>query len=561
MNSTDFSDHFPNEILGTIFELLCLPRTISSTGDLHSCVLVNRQWHNVAMRILWHTIHLDVDGNKVQDIHRDPTRAGLKYHDQDHEDPEDKKIWNDWENWLEGGDNAFSTTDCWGDTLPRPFCANMLGVRPYNLDLLFRSTQCLSQQERPFWMIYNSPFDLCRKITVSFVDHSKTAKNKDRIIAIILSCTNLRDFDMFLHLQKIKTRDKRRAWIKLSRHLSSQPLRTLRIRLKWAKDKLLPISFTHTENSNQFDLPFYILWNRLTHLSLELDHAEAISETETNFSNFERLKFFAIYECPEDSIRQPSRRISRLLQSVQVEEMGFSWPCNITTLPLTLIKLSIITCMDGLQVMLILKRLVNLEIFINNHAPNFCSTINEIEGIQNQSVENEVIACRRLRVLHFNGTIPKYFFQVIASQCPLLNDIELDYRVPENVIFAIIDQCKELHSITFEWNISDNVLSYLRYSKNLVNITLYMDDLPNVVMLKSFLKELPLLQRLYLLGWLEEDCELYWKDLVSDGDWTEAEVNQTRRYMKPHHDGHDYMYLDIRAMRINYWMNDMELAE
>ena len=74
MNSTNCFEHFPNEVLASIFELLYVPRAISSPGDLHSCVLVNRQWHTVAMPILWHTIHLDVDGNKVKDIMRDPTR-------------------------------------------------------------------------------------------------------------------------------------------------------------------------------------------------------------------------------------------------------------------------------------------------------------------------------------------------------------------------------------------------------------------------------------------------------------------------------------------------------
>ena len=555
MNSARCSDRFPNEILATIFKLLCIPRTISSTHDLHSCVLVNRHWHNVAMPILWHTFHLDVDGNEVKDVYKDPTRTRL-WEGADPEDSEEEEIWNDWQSWMDYENTASPTTDCWGNILPRPEYANMLGVRPYNLDLLFRSTQCLLQRKHPFWMTYYSPFELCRKITVSFVDDSKTAKNKSSIIAIILSCTNLRDFDMFLHLQTAPTRDERNAWAILAYNLSSQPLRTLRIRLKWAKPDLLPISFTHSEASNQSLLPFHILHNCLTHLSLELDHLDVLA-TEPNFSNFERLKFFAIYACPEHHHTQhPPGGISRLLQSVQVEEMGLSWPLDIATLPLTLTKLSVITSTSGFPLMSVLKRLVNLEIFTSTDAQHIWAN-SEDQLIQNQSVENEVVGCRRLRVLHFYGELPRFFFRVIAFQCPLLSDVKFDSYVPEEDIFSVIDQCRALHSIDLYLQ-SDNVVSHLRYSKNLVNITLDIESFPNVVMLNSFLIELPLLERLYIPDWFEDDCEYHFKDLVSNSGWTEIEVNQLRRYMKPHPDGHDYVYLDMRSMRNNGWMNGME---
>ena len=79
-------------------------------------------------------------------------------------------------------------------------------------------------------------------------------------------------------------------------------------------------------------------------------------------------------------------------------------------------------------------------------------------------------------------------------------------------------------------------------------------------MLESFLIELPLLQRLYISEWFEDDSEHNFEDLVSDGGWTEAQVNHLRRCMKPHHDGYDYMYLDMRALRNNCWMNEMELV-
>ena len=354
-------------------------------------------------------------------------------------------------------------------------------------------------------MTYNSPFELCRKITVSFADDSKTAKNKNRIIFIILSCRNLFDFDIFLHLQKGPTPDERTAWTILARHLSSQPLRTLRIRLKWAKHALLPVSFTPTEASNQSGLSFDILRNRLTHLSLELNYPDIVFATEPDFSNFEHLKFFAIYVVPgRHYLRHSPEGISRLLQSVQVEEMGFSWPLRITTLPLTLTKLSIIRSANGFQLLPILKQLVNLEILTSTSAQHCWANPDEVEPIRNQSVENEVIGCRRLRVFHFNDDAPKFLFQIIASQCPLLSDIKLNHYVPKNEVFAVIEQCKALHSITLDFRISNDVFSYLCFSKNLVNITLEIMNLPNVVMLKSLLKELPLLRRLYIWDWFED---------------------------------------------------------
>ena len=91
MNSSNYIDRFPNEILASIFELLCFPPTISSTDDLHSCVLVNQHWYNIAMPILWHTIHLDVDGNKVKDIFRDPNRTELNWEEQVPKDSEEER--------------------------------------------------------------------------------------------------------------------------------------------------------------------------------------------------------------------------------------------------------------------------------------------------------------------------------------------------------------------------------------------------------------------------------------------------------------------------------------
>ena len=166
----------------------------------------------------------------------------------------------------------------------------------------------------------------------------------------------------------------------------------------------------------------------------------------------------------------------------------------------------------------------------------------EIQSIQNQSVENEVIGCHRLRVLHINIETPKLFFPVIAPQCPLLGDLGLNSDVPKNDIFAAIDQCKALHSVTFIGWTSTDVLSYLCFSENLVNITLDISSLPNAIMLKSYLKELPFLRRLYLYDWFEDGPEFNLSEsnlqsLISDNPWREAEVNQLRRYVKPHHDG------------------------
>lgn len=50
-------------------------------------------------------------------------------------------------------------------------------------------------------------------------------------------------------------------------------------------------------------------------------------------------------------------------------------------------------------------------------------------------------------VLHFDGNIPRFYLRVIASQCPLLNDITLCSLVPEEEVIAVADQCQALHSI------------------------------------------------------------------------------------------------------------------
>ena len=80
-------------------------------------------------------------------------------------------------------------------------------------------------------------------------------------------------------------------WAILARHLSTQPLRTLRIKLKWSKNNLLPISLTRPETSHQSALSFDILRNRLTHLEIEVDYPNTAFAIEANFSDLERLKF------------------------------------------------------------------------------------------------------------------------------------------------------------------------------------------------------------------------------------------------------------------------------
>ena len=310
----------------------------------------------------------------------------------------------------------------------------------------------------------HSPFEFCRKITVSFVDYSKTDHNKRPIVAVILSCRNLLDFDMFLHLQEAPTPYGKEHVDVLARHLSSQPLRTLRIRFKWAKFGRLPISFTRTDTLDQYGLSFDILQNRLTHLSLELNYPSYAIPNEPSFSDFERLKSFSIYT-PFPFMQEGLERISRLLQSVQVEEMGFSWPMIGGPPPLTLTKLSIITYKDSIDIMPILKQLVNLEIFTIKHAEITFGSPNENQRIQNQSVENEVIGCRRLRVLHLDVTTPRFFFQLIAAQCPLLSDLVLNFDADENDIFAIVDQCKALHSINlYNFGYIDNDLVWKQHN-------------------------------------------------------------------------------------------------
>lgn len=183
----------------------------------------------------------------------------------------------------------------------------------------------------------------------------------------------------------------------------------------------------------------------------------------------------------------------------------------------------------------------------------------EFRQIQKQSIENEVIVCYHLQVLYFDNPAPKDFFHLITSQCPLLSDIKLDGDVPEEEIIAIINQCQALYSINI-YIYSDNMYSYLRYSKNLVNVTLNLMEFPKIAILELFLIELPLLQCLYISEWLEQYCEDNFEDLVSNDGWTEAQVNHLQRCMKPHHNGYNYICLDMRALCNNCWMNDMELV-
>jgi hypothetical protein len=73
--------------------------------------------------------------------------------------------------------------------------------------------------------------------------------------------------------------------------------------------------------------------------------------------------------------------------------------------------------------------------------------------------------------------------------------------------------------------------------------------LPKITILKSFLTELPLLHRLYLSRWFEDPCECNVEDVIDRYSRKGTQVNLLRRCMKPHRDGYDYMYLDMRALR------------
>lgn len=566
MNSADCPiDWLPNDVLLPIFQILRGPESISSPRDLAPCILVSRRWHSLAMPVLWNTIHLDVDWMKIKEPEQKKFHPSITdFSAQRNVDEGEASDWDsesdDWNGWIDYDNSSSPMTVCWGDIIPRPFYTNVLGVRPHKLDLLYRSAKHQFHFERPFWMAYSSPFDFCRKITICLFYVPRYSENKRRINSIVLACKYLRDSDIFLHPRNVPTLDDRTTWIELAGHLSSQNLRTLRIRLKWCND-CFPFSFNTAEDINQPVFSFGVLLKCLTHFSLELNYW---FRTEPNFPEFPRLKFLGIYLMPYHAYHmsqiEQDPYIWGLLRRFRIEEMGFTtvpsraWNRALARLPSTLTKLSIMTVSTIFDPMPVLKHLINLEILVVRSTDEIYSD-NVVEQWHNSYFGDETIACHQLHTLCLGVKSPPHLFEIIAHHCPLMKEIEFPCGMSDEAILAIIDQCQMLETVTFSFDVSPNALRYLRHSKAIVNITLSEAHvLPKECVFDIFLRELPLLQHIYFQTWFEEDCDFHFEDLLSY-DWQSSEVDQLRPYIRPDHYGRDFMHLNMRAMRQNYLGN------
>src|SRR5271154_3259289 len=71
-------DSLSNELLLEIFEYVYSPNHLQRT--LCSCLRVSRRWHDLALPIVWKTLHLDLNWRKLHEINRNNRRFPTRTH-------------------------------------------------------------------------------------------------------------------------------------------------------------------------------------------------------------------------------------------------------------------------------------------------------------------------------------------------------------------------------------------------------------------------------------------------------------------------------------------------
>ena len=470
---TCWINELSNELLLEIFRYLHLPQLVHRQRHLFNCILVNRQWHNLAFPLLWRSIHLD--------LHWPSFNTDEPFEDRDDLD----KLF----------DHPIGIQD-----------RNELGIRPLHLESLLR---CVKRRQFHLNPPKESPYSFCRYLSICARDHTWSdfapfdlESDILDVAQIVLACNNLRDVDIFLRASQVPTAEFLILSELIFRHLSKQPLSTFALNI----DSLTLPDISPCFGFGTAFISFSTICHKVTHLSLTQRMRVLDLVFEGGLSNFKNLKcleffvehgrgvtvgivepvtFLQPFSAPENEA------FWRSIKKLPLEHIAFrnlfpalAWDRTTAQLPPTLrnVILSLPTRSDP-SIMLIplrqLSHLMSLTIknwrILSPFMPDQLPQHAPILPLSNL----EILACKQLRSLHIDYSCPSGLLEKIGQQCPHLHEITFPWNTFDDDILFVAKHCINLTHVGLRIPISSAGLINLCDATNLVSIALLRDAMRN----------------------------------------------------------------------------------
>ena len=467
-------DKLPNELLAHVFEYLHSP--VFPQTDLFPCLLVTRRWHDLALPIVWSTLHLDFNWKQL-------CQPYLKLHGR-------------------------------GE---RGYVVNSLSVVPLRFDEFCRS---LELQERK----YLNPLQWCKTLTLGVnyrVDTASTAG----IISTILRCNNVRDLQISLGLHETETLLAfRLTWGLIVRHFSRQQLS---IRLDLSIDGRF----------SQYDSPIAGLQENVTRLNIYTNRnlTDCISPGDLlQFERLAELNVFSFYTGMYTTIE--SAQFWDEVENLPLKH--FRIRSNCPPLIWNNGQASLPTSLQSLRIHLrehdhvlpdpsyFVRQLPNIRsLDLGSRPSQEDQFLDPDGGAELSPVPDSQRPCRLcqplphastthpLRILKLSLPCTSKSVQKIIAAAPLIEEIEFPTMSTNDDIVYLVSRCKNLKKVQLNGGMSCNDLGllFLCKAKTLIEIEIWSTKChPSVV--EQWAIHLPKLQRVgckaeFPVVWAEKGWE------------------------------------------------------
>lgn len=419
------------------------------------------------------------------------------------------------------------------------------------------------QLQRPNWMAYSSPLELCQMMKI-FMGWRTNVDDLKLLTAVVSACQRLQRVKLrCAYYPPIPSKNIIDDEIEALSCLRS--LKTVAIRLELGPPIAQTLSLDNPTPASSCFSSFGKLRHVLTHLEIT-GHADVRNDFSilVVLPSFPSLEHFALH-MPQlgdsivpitygDDARQTfSDAIGKCRR---LKHVGFDHPQpGLKAFPETLTSVSIVSAEREINVMELLKVLVHLESLIIKTTLQPLGP--EIARMKGTSVRGQKISCGRLKTLQTPLICPQFFLEVVASQCALLEDVVVPSSITDEEIFVLVDKCKFLRSIGFARAIDnedvhtvtysgfDNLRKATRLSKISLDDSWFVENVNQVLgrLLQTWIAELPSLERVYFADWNE-----WYSEETKKAAGLPPEINLSEYYFAP---TPFESYLNVVAIRKN----------